>query len=75
MKDSGLHMEQLREKLREAKRTRAELVVSAAGWKARGNKIAVRKCQELIEIWGATIAVLEEKIAVFYAREESDDKP
>lgn len=51
MKDSGLHMEQLREKLREAKRTRAELVVSAAGWKARGNKIAV-----------------------LYAREESDDE-
>lgn len=51
MKDSGLHMEQLREQLREAKRTRAELVVSAAGWKARGNKIAV-----------------------LYAREESDDE-
>lgn len=74
MKDNRSHKEVLLDRLREARRTRAELVVSAAGWKARGNKIAVRKCQELIEIWGATIAVLEEKIAVLYAREESDDE-
>jgi hypothetical protein len=74
MKDNRSHKEVLLDRLREARRTRAQLETSAAGWRARGNKIAVRKCHELIEIWGATIAVLEEKIAVLYAREESDDE-
>jgi hypothetical protein len=74
MKDNRSHKEVLLDRLREARRTRAQLETSAAGWRARGNKIAVRKCHELIANWDNTISAIEDEIALIHEYGDSYDE-